>query len=109
MIRYKRQINNKENIGIYIKSRFLILGIIIVFIFMFAQLLVLSMYGTKGDELSRILKIQKGISLENDTLISKINEAESIKRIEDTALNKLGLNVVTNIKTLDISEKVSLK
>ena len=91
-----------------VKNRFSILGVFILFVFMGVQLVVLGLYGTQGDKLANIIKMQKEINQENDKISSEINDLQSITRIEQIVTEKYGLVKATDIKTLDINNTVSL-
>lgn len=88
-------------------NRFMLLGGVILVVFMLIQLVVLSMYGTQGDQLSQIVNKQKEYELQNQQLSAEINNLQSINRIEQIAVDKYGLVKASEIKSLDINEKLS--
>lgn len=108
MTRRKLNQNVRKENSFLVKNRFTVLSAFILFVFMGVQLVVLGLYGTQGDKLANVIKMQKDIAQENEKISSEINDLQSITRIEQIVTDKYGLVKATDIKTLDINDNVSL-
>ena len=75
------------------------LGLILV-IAMITQLAFLSVFGTKGEEVSTIRARQKQEILRSDLLKSEISKQQSLIRVKDVAINELGMVEAEQIEYL---------
>lgn len=76
-------------------------------LFLLAQLLSLSVVGTKGAELAQIQSDQEETKEEIRLLESEISEATSLDRIEVIAKEKLGMVKTSDVKYLDGEDYIS--
>ncbi len=104
MRRQVRYINNKNNITKRVETKnvtpFIYLSIALG-LFLLAQLLNLSIVGTKGAELAQIRADQKQTEENIRLLEAEISEATSLDRIEMIATEMLEMKKAENVKYIN--------
>ncbi len=74
----------------------------LLFVFIFAQFVVLNWVGMRGPEITKIRNEQERLKLDNELKRAKINELTKASDIKEYAVTSLGL-VPKGVESIDVS------
>lgn len=97
---------NKQS-KLLLKNDIVLFTIATFIFFIVVQLASLGFFGTKGIEVTTIRHEQTALIEENEMLRSKINELQSLTRVESIAREEFGMVEAENIEYVSSYDRVS--